>query len=106
MKLQMIGLAALLAGTLCSSEPEPEEIKKLMKDGMKQAMIHGNIGAAEQCYHKAGMVGRDACKNYITDGTHLAPNAPETIARKGSDLPLVDTASMLNSITYAVRRKK
>jgi len=28
MKLQMIGLAALLAGTLCSSEPEPEEIKK------------------------------------------------------------------------------
>ena len=26
MKLQMIGLAALLAGTLCSSEPEPEEI--------------------------------------------------------------------------------
>jgi len=28
MKLQMIGLAALLAGTLCSSEPEPEEIKR------------------------------------------------------------------------------
>ena len=28
MKLQMIGLAALLAGTLCASEPEAEEIKR------------------------------------------------------------------------------
>ena len=29
-------------------------------------------------------------------------NAPSTIAKKGSDLPLVDTGQLLTSITYAV----
>lgn len=32
----------------------------------------------------------------------FAPNQPSTIARKGSDTPLVDTARMLNAITYAL----
>jgi len=52
------------------------------------------------------MIGRDACKNYIKAGNNLAPNAPSTIAQKGSSKPLIDTGSMLNSITYAVRKKR
>lgn len=32
------------------------------------------------------------------------PNAPETIARKGSSNPLVDTGQLKNSITYEVNR--
>jgi hypothetical protein len=82
-----------------------QRIAKLMRDGMKAAMVDGNLDAARQCYEKAGMLGRDACKNYIREGSNLAPNAPQTIARKGSSTPLIDTASMLNSITYAVRKK-
>ncbi len=31
-----------------------------------------------------------------------APNAPATVARKGSDKPLVDTTAMLNSVTHVV----
>ena len=34
------------------------------------------------------------------------PNAPSTIARKGSDNPLVDTGAMVNSIRYAVKTKE
>lgn len=33
------------------------------------------------------------------------PNAPSTIEAKGSDKPLIDTAQMKNSITYAVRKE-
>lgn len=83
-----------------------EKIQDLMKEGLKDAILRGDVERAEQCYHKAGMLGRDACKNYITSGSKLAPNAPSTIAKKGSSLPLVDTGSMLNSISYAVRKKR
>jgi hypothetical protein len=33
------------------------------------------------------------------------PNAPATIAEKGSDNPLIDTGQMLNSISYEVELK-
>ena len=82
------------------------KISKMMRDGFVAALIQGNKDACAQCFEKAGMLGRDACKNYIASGGNLAPNAPSTIARKGSSKPLIDTASMMNSITYAVRRKK
>lgn len=39
----------------------------------------------------------------VTDGAGIPPPlAPETIARKGSDRPLVDTGQMLKSITWDV----
>jgi len=85
--------------------PTKEKIKKLMRSAAVDALVRGNMQKCEQGFHKAGMVGRDACKKWITDGSHLAPNSPITIARKGSSLPLVDTASMLNSIDYEVRKK-
>ena len=86
-------------------EATQERIKKLLRDAAVEALVHGNKAKCEQDFHKAGMVGRDACKKYISAGGNLAPNSPYTIAKKGSSLPLVDTGSMLNSITYAVRKK-
>ena len=82
-----------------------QKIEKLMKDAAVAALVQGNREKCSQCFEKAGMVGRDACKKYITDGGNLAPNSPYTIAKKGSSKPLIDTGSMLNSITYAVRKK-
>ena len=97
-----------------NQEGPAEQIKELMLDAADAALVRGDRDTAEKDLEKAGMVGRDACKNYITDGGHLAPNAPSTIRRKmakgkngkGGAIPLVDTASMLNSITYAVRKKR
>ena len=88
------------------AQPEvKKQIEELMMKAAESALVFGNQSAAEGEFHKAGMVGRDACKKYISDGSHLAPNAPRTIAIKGSSTPLVDTGSMLGSITYAVRKK-
>lgn len=82
-----------------------EKIETLMKDAAVSALVMGDKAGCEINFEKAGMIARDACKRWITDGGHLAPNAPMTIARKHSSKPLIDTASMLNSITYAVRKK-
>ena len=83
-----------------------QKIEMMMKTAAEEAIVHGNTENAQKYMERAGMVGRDACKNYITKGGKLAPNAESTIRKKGSSTPLVDTASMLNSITYAVRKKK
>lgn len=52
----------------------------------------------------AALVGEVAVgevKRNIRDGDHK-PNKPETIKRKGSSRPLIDTAQMLNSTTFSV----
>lgn len=42
-------------------------------------------------------------KHTIASGPHIPPPLqPETIRRKGSDRPLVDTGRLLNSITWVV----
>ena len=85
------------------------EVQKAIKSELRKAMIAsfvtGNKKIAEMEMEKAGMLGRDACKKYIADGNKLAPNAPATIAKKGSSKPLIDTGAMMNSITYAVKEK-
>ncbi len=45
----------------------------------------------------------NAIKRRITDGSGVPPpNAPSTIAAKGSDRPLVDTGRLLGAITWSV----
>ena len=87
-----------------AQEDVKEQIEIMMRDAAVEALVHGDRDKAEKCFEKAGMLGRDACKNYITGG-NLAANAPSTIAKKGSSTPLVDTGSLLGSISYAVRKK-
>jgi hypothetical protein len=41
----------------------------------------------------------------VTDGG-FAPNAPATTARKGSDMPLIDTGQMRQSVHYQIRKKR
>lgn len=43
----------------------------------------------------------EAVKAYVYSGA-LAPNAPYTVKKKGSDQPLVDTFELLSSLTYRV----
>ena len=51
----------------------------------------------------AGMTGQNAARAWFTDPrNHWAPNAPSTIARKGSDKPLIDTGDFRKSITYVL----
>lgn len=84
------------------------EVKGAMNRHMRKALRRALVGDLNGCKNemeRTGIVGENACKKYITDGTHLAPNSPVTIARKGSSIPLIDTGTMLNSITHEVRRK-
>jgi len=96
-----------------SDDKTKEKIEALMQDAAEAALVDGDMGRAKDDFEKAGMVGRDACKAWITE-QKVAPNKPSTIAKKkrkhqnnkGEPVALIDTGAMLEAITYAVRRKK
>lgn len=50
---------------------------------------------------KLGILLASDIQDSITNGS-FAPNAPSTIARKGSSKPLIDTGEMRASVTWAV----
>ena len=88
-----------------------EAIEDMMQSAAEEALVKGDVEKAKHCFEKAGMLGRDACKEWITGG-HVAPNAPSTRARKlakgsgdGEPVALIDTGAMFNAISYAVRKK-
>lgn len=68
-------------------------LKKMIEGKMKVEVALGLIGEFVS----------DAISQKIVSISD-PPNTPETIARKGSSNPLVDTGQMKNSITYEVNR--
>ena len=59
---------------------------------------------AEQVLKLTGIFLKDLIQNEIVDG-NFAPNAPYTIAKKGSDKPLIDTGRMRQSVNYVIKPK-
>lgn len=87
-------------------EPTIEENKKRISDMFKKAVnkVLNNKGDGRADLEKIGIwtVNKIKAKFGSDD---LIPNAPATIAKKGSDRPLIDTGQLRNSVTYVIRRK-
>ena len=74
-------------------------IERFARNGITQVAL-GNA-SFEQFLNAAGVHLVDGIKKSITDGA-WEPNAPYTIQKKGSAKPLIDTGTMLNSVTFAI----
>ena len=61
-------------------------------------------GTAEQALKSIGVFAKGLVQEKIKDGTFV-PNAPSTIARKGSDKPLIDTGRMRQSVNFVIKDK-
>jgi len=85
-------------------EPAIEANKEMLTGTLGAAMtaeLDGDHAAAVVNLRKAGTQGANAAKRWFTDPRNgWAPNAPSTIARKGSDRPLIDTGELRRSITH------
>lgn len=57
--------------------------------------------------NKAGMLAVSAARGWFENPANgWPPNSPKTVAKKGSDAPLIDTGEMRKSITYVLREKE
>ena len=89
-------------------EPAIEAHRQELADLLREAVMKALDGRPfEQKLKQAGMKGRNVTRAWFTDPRNgWAPNSPATIAQKGSDRPLIDTAELRKSITYVVRDKE
>ncbi|MGL4545197.1 MAG: hypothetical protein ACRCUU_06490 [Plesiomonas sp.] len=68
-------------------------------------IIQSGITAGENVdtiLNKVGLNAQAAVQMYMTE-LRTPPNAPSTIAQKGSDNPLIDTGALRASVTYVVQ---
>jgi len=71
-----------------------------------QAVFAGDANKAARNLDRAGVVASNAAKRWFTDPRNgWEPNAPSTVAQKGSSRPLIDTGELRRSITW-VRTQK
>ena len=88
-------------------EPTIEENKERISEMFNKTVnkILNNKGDGRADLEKIGIWTVNKIKAKF-GSDELAPNAPSTIAQKGSDRPLIDTGQLRNSITYVVRKKQ
>lgn len=69
-----------------------------------KANLEGKPEEAQKRMQKTGMAGQNAARNWFTDPrNNWPPDAPATVAAKGSDRPLIDTGALRASIVYVVK---
>lgn len=88
-------------------EPAIEANKDLISrefKGIYQATLNQDPAAVNRAIDRTGLAAQNAARAWFTDPRNgWPPNSPETVRRKGSANPLIDTGSMRKAITYVVR---
>jgi hypothetical protein len=88
-------------------EPAIEANKEKIAREFKKiytACSNGDAEGMERAIVRTGLAAQNICRGWFTDPrNNWPPNSPVTIARKGSERPLIDTGSMRKAITYVVR---
>ncbi|MDK1900971.1 hypothetical protein [Klebsiella sp. K4-170] len=116
--LQSTGATVEIDGETVTLPPRPfldmgiEDSRDKTTERLKlaaQAALEGNAGVAEQHLEAAGQIASSASKAVIGAGDRLTPLSEKTKAKRrknGQDFkPLYDTHSLMDSITYVVRKK-
>lgn len=85
-----------------SFENHQSELQKAC-DEVNKTLASG--GTAENALDKLGVFCKGLVQQEIVDGG-FAPNAESTIAKKGSEQPLIDSGFMRQSVNFVVRQRK
>lgn len=80
-----------------------DKITKHANNALKKAIKSG--GGAAEVLNSIGAFTKGRMQKEIRDG-EFEPNAPSTIAKKGSSKPLIDTGRMRQSIVYVIKQKE
>ena len=79
------------------------KIKSAMKEDTQKVADGGKANWSKVGSMAVGLIREFVLGDYYKQ---KKPNSKKTIEYKGSDKPLIDTAEMVNSITYLVQRQK
>ena len=89
----------------CRRKISDNEIKRYRLKVLKTA-VQGDFQGSLEDMERLGLKAQNVCRKWFVNPENgWAPNSPATIARKGSDRPLIDTGELRKSITYVVRKR-
>ena len=75
-----------------------------MMQSALQAFLQLDFDKGEKRLKATGMKAQNVVRAwFVNPKNNWPPNSPATIAAKGSDRPLIDTAEMRKSITYVIK---
>lgn len=84
-----------------SIDANTEIIAEQMKKAANVALDNGNMDIELE---KVGMIGQNVARSWFTNPDNKWPsNSEDTIKRKGSDKPLIDSGELRKAITYVVK---
>lgn len=76
----------------------------ILKEGAQETLSTNK--PIDESLDRAGVLASNSVKRQFTSPTNgWPPDSPATIARKGSDRPLIDTAELRRSVTHVVVKK-
>ena len=84
-----------------SVDGHKDEISRFMKRAVKEITEGKSV---EEVLKKIGVFQQKIIRKEISSG-NFEPNSPETVRRKGSDKPLIDTGLMRQFVNYVIREK-
>lgn len=84
-----------------SVDENEQKINNFLKS-QKRSLLGG--ASADQILKEIGIFQKDLIQEKITEGSY-EPNAPSTVAKKGSNKPLIDTGRMRQSVNYVIKKK-
>jgi hypothetical protein len=86
-----------------AAQGNKQAISSELKEAAR-AHLAGDVSKAQTYLKRAGTAGSNASKAWFTDArNNWAPNSPETIRRKGSNRPLIDTGALRRAIVSVIR---
>lgn len=78
-----------------------EKLKPQVSEHLRRRVNPRTLRVSNKMANEVGVIGQAAVQERI-EGLRTPPNAPSTIAQKGSSNPLIDEAKMRTSVTYRV----
>lgn len=91
-----------LRGYVDGHRPEIEDRIRLET----RRLLLGKTRNTTEALERLGIWLQGEIQDWMADpGNNLEPNTPETILRKGSAMPLIDTGQLRSSVSYVVRSR-
>lgn len=109
-------LALMEAGSPAKNIPSRELLEPIRKkyhnkieqyfEKIMDALVEGNSQEVDRLMNELALRVESWTKKFFTDpDNNWKPNAPSTVAKKGSDMPLIDTGSLRGSIRGIVMKR-
>ncbi len=87
--------------------PYVDQNEAALQSGLReagQALVRGEVQSIDRALNTFGAKAAAGMRDFVTAGSVPKADKPETVARKGSSTPLVESGNLVSKITHKVSK--